>query len=145
MARLEFANNEEAVAHMKRVAVGKSGFSRFLDVEPLVCWQGESELIVKIREDMTQHHGFVHGAIVGLMADNACAWAGSTVAGDVVTGSYTVSFLSPAVGKYLRAKGQVIKAGRKQIIVRSDVWAESEDGTTKLVAIAQATIVPTGS
>ena len=33
-----FASNEEAVAYMKEVAVGRSGFSRFLGVEPLRVW-----------------------------------------------------------------------------------------------------------
>ena len=70
-----FASNDEAVAYMKRVAVDASGFTAFLGVEPLRCFDGESELLLALRPDMTQHHGFAHGAIVGLMADNACAWA----------------------------------------------------------------------
>ena len=42
---------------------------------------------------------FDNGAIVGLMADNACAWAGASVVGDVVTGGYTINFLRPALGE----------------------------------------------
>ena len=139
-----FPCNDEAVAYMRRVAVGQSGFSRFLGVEPIRCWRGEAELLLTIRDDMTQHHGFAHGAIVGLMADNACAWAASSVAGDVVTGGYTVNFLAPARGKRLRAKGQVIKSGKRQVIVRADVWSEDDDAPPTLAAVAQATIVPTG-
>ncbi|PTS76557.1 PaaI family thioesterase, partial [Sphingomonas sp. HMWF008] len=89
-----FADNAAAVAHMKQVAVGQSGFSRFLGVEPITCWDGKSELLLHVRPDMTQHHGFAHGAIVGLMADNACAWAAASIAGDVVTGSYSINFLA---------------------------------------------------
>ena len=73
-----FASNDEAVAYMKSVAVDASGFTAFLGVEPLRCFQGEAELLLALRPDMTQHHGFAHGAIVGLMADNACAWAASS-------------------------------------------------------------------
>jgi uncharacterized protein (TIGR00369 family) len=139
-----FDSPEASIAYMKKVAVGRSGFSLWLDVEPLKVWEGESELLLKLRPEMTQHHGYAHGAIVGLMADNACAWAGASVVGDVVTGGYTIDFLRPAKGEWLRAKGTVIKAGKRQVVVRADVWAESEGEAPVHVAAAQATIVPTG-
>lgn len=139
-----FASDEEAVRYMREVAVAGSGFSSWLGVDPVRCWDGEAELTLAVRPELTQHHGFVHGAIVGLMADNACAWAAASVAGDVVTGGYSISFLAPARGARLRAKGVVAKAGRRQVIARADVWSEDEGGSRTLVAIAQATIVPVG-
>lgn len=139
-----FDSPEQSIDYMKRVGVGRSGFARWLGVEPIKVWQGESELTLAMREELTQHHGFAHGAIVGLMADNACAWAAASAVGDVVTGSYTINFLSPATGSLLRAKGSVIKAGRKQVIVRADVWTETEGEDAKRVAVAQATVIPTG-
>lgn len=144
MPRPPFASNEEAVAHMKNVAVKASGFSNFLGVEPLRCFDGESELLLAMRPDMTQHHGFAHGAIVGVMADNACAWAASSVLGDVVTGSYTLNFLNPARGSHLRARGSVVKAGKRQAVVRAEVWSESEAAEPVLAAVATATIIPVG-
>ncbi len=139
-----FPTPEAAVDYMKKVAVARSGFSAWLDIEPLKVWEGESELVLNLRPDMTQHHGYAHGAIVGLMADNACEWAGASLAGDVETGGYTISFLRPAEGERLRAKGHVVKAGKRQVVVRADVWAESEGEAPIHVAAAQATIVPTG-
>ena len=139
-----FANNDAAVEYMKQVAVGQSGFTQFLGVEPITCWDGKSELLLHVRPDMTQHHGFAHGAIVGLMADNACAWAACSVAGDVVTGAYSINFLAPARGTRLRAIGSVVKAGKRQVIVRADVWSESAESPPVLAAVAQATIVPLG-
>lgn len=145
MTSSRFDSPEASIDYMRRIAVGKSGFSNWLQVEPVVCWEGQSELVLELRPDMTQHHGFAHGAIVGLMADNACAWAAASAVGDVVTGSYTINFLAPARGSRLRAMGTVIKAGKRQVIVRSDVWAEGPGGQDrKRVAVAQATIVPTG-
>jgi uncharacterized protein (TIGR00369 family) len=145
MSAPRFATPADAVTYMKAVAVGGSGFSRWLDVEPVTVWDGTSELTLALRPEMTQHHGYAHGAIVGLMADNACAWAGASVVGDVVTGGYTITFLRPAKGERLRAKGTVIKAGKRQVVVRADVWAESAGEAPVHVAIAQATIVPTGT
>ena len=144
MTANRFASPEAAIDYMKKVAVKRSGFSSWLDVQPLKVWEGSSELLLVLRPEMTQHHGFAHGAIVGLMADNACAWAGASVAGDVVTGGYTINFLRPALGQRLRAKGEVIKPGKRQVVVRGDVWAESDDAEPEHVATAQATIIPTG-
>lgn len=76
------------------------------------------------------------GAIVGLMADNACAWAAASMGGDVVTGSYTINFFAPVIGTRLRAKVSLVRAGKRQIIAKARVWAESDDGTDKLVAVA---------
>jgi len=137
-----FETPEQAVTYMKAVAVAKSGFSSWLAVEPVKIWEGESELTLAVRPEMTQHHGFAHGAIVGLMADNACAWAAASVAGDVVTGSYTINFLSPATGNSLRSTGKVIRAGKRQVVVQAEVWSEGGEVGTKLVAVAQATVMP---
>jgi uncharacterized protein (TIGR00369 family) len=145
MSTARFASEAEALTYMRARAVEGSGFTRFAGIEPIRVWEGEAELVLPLRPDLTQHHGYAHGAIVGLMADNACAWAAASVMGDVVTGSYTIHFLAPAKGARLRSKGQVIKPGKRQTIVRADVWAEPEAGTPVLVAIAQATIVPVGS
>lgn len=144
MANSRFDTPEASLAYMKEVAVKRSGFSHWLDVEPVKVWEGESELRLKLRPDMTQHHGFAHGAIVGLMADNACAWAAASAVGDVVTGSYTINFLAPALGDALLSKGTVIKAGKRQVMVRADVWSEVDGEIAKLVATAQGTIIPTG-
>ena len=142
MTERRFETPAQAIAYMKQVAVAGSGFSRWLDVEPLRVWDGESELTLAVRPEHTQHHGFAHGAIVGLMADNACAWAAASVAGDVVTGGYTINFLAPATGTHLRAKGRVVRAGKRQVIVTAEVWSESTDTAPKLVAVAQATVMP---
>ncbi len=142
MTERRFETPAEAIAYMKEVAVKRSGFTRWLDVEPLKVWEGESELVLGLRDDMTQHHGFAHGAIVGLMADNACAWAAASVAGDVVTSNYTINFLSPAIGTRLRAKGKVVRAGKRQVVVQAEVWTEAEDAPPKLAAVATATIMP---
>jgi uncharacterized protein (TIGR00369 family) len=143
-SRPRFESNEQAVAYMKKVAVAASGFTNFLGVEPLICFEGQSELLLEVRKDMTQHHGFAHGAIVGVMADNACAWAASSVIGDVVTGSYTLNFLNPAKGSHLRAKGRVVKAGKRQAVVQAEVWSESDGAEPVLAAVATATIIPVG-
>ena len=48
-----FDSPEAAIAYMKQVAVARSGFSSWLDVEPVRVWQGESELTLELRPEMT--------------------------------------------------------------------------------------------
>ncbi|MEM1053175.1 MAG: PaaI family thioesterase [Pseudomonadota bacterium] len=144
MPSSRFDSPEASIEYMKKVAVARSGFSNWLQIEPIVVWEGASELLLELRPEMTQHHGFAHGGIVGLMADNACAWAGASALGDVVTGGYTINFLRPALGERLRAKGEVIKAGKRQAIVRADVWVEADGKAPVHAATAQGTIIPTG-
>lgn len=129
MPRERPGDPEEAVAMMQR----------FAGVEPAACREGRSELLPSLRSDLTRHHGYAHGAVVGMMADNACAWATSSVAGDTVTSNDTLHFLAPAKGERLRAKGLVVRAGRRRVVGRAELWPEAQP---TLAAIATATITP---
>ncbi|CAE6933201.1 Thioesterase [Pseudomonas marincola] len=100
---------------------------------------GQIEMQVAIRPELTQHHGFAHGAVVGFMIDSACAWAAASVVGDVVTSEYKVNFLAPAIGETLICRSDVIKAGQRQVVTRADVFA-LHNGQEKIVATGLATI-----
>ena len=108
--------------------------TRVLDLEP-----GRVKIEVDVRPEMKQHHGFVHGAIVGYMADTVCAWAAASVVGDVVTSEYKLNLLAPALGDKLTAVGTVVKAGKRQAVTRADVFIV-QDGVEKIVGTALATI-----
>lgn len=118
-------------------------FTRWTGLEVLRAQDGEVETRLRLRkEDMTQHHGFLHGGLVGFLADNAAAYAAATVVGDVVTAQYSLNFLAPGVGEAFVTRAKVLKAGKRQVTVRSDVFAVSEDGSEKLIAAATAIILP---
>jgi hypothetical protein len=63
------------------------------------------------------------------------------VAGDVVTASFSINFLAAAKGERLRARGAVVKAGRRIVAVEARVYAET-DADAKLVAIALVAVSP---
>jgi len=138
---MDNSETKEGICFLEQLrrSVTQSGFSSFLGAEPIKCLDGEAELIIPLKEQLTQHHGFAHGAVVGAAADNACAWAAASLAGDVVTSSYSLHLLAPALGERLRAHGMVIKKGKRQLAVRADVFAEQGDNS-KLVATALASI-----
>jgi uncharacterized protein (TIGR00369 family) len=136
-------NREVATLEIMRQVIPKSPFTAFLETEITVCADGVAELEVPIRPELTQHHGFAHGAIVGCVADNACAWAAASVVGDVVTAEYKLHLLAPAVGQKLIGRGRVIKASSRMVTASADVYAVNGE-TEKHVATMLATIIPVG-
>lgn len=100
---------------------------------------GYVEIRLPFRDDLTQQKGFVHGGILGMIADTACGYSAFSLmpAGcSLVTVEYKINILSPARGSLL-AKGQVIKPGRTLTIARAEVYGE--DG--KHVATMQQTLM----
>ncbi len=120
--------------------IAKTPFAVLIGAELTRYGGGEVELRVPMSERITQHHGFAHGAVIGFMADSACAWAAASLAGDVVTGEYKLNLIAPAVGSALIGRGYVIKASGRQVVCRADVFALGEGGE-RIVATALATIM----
>lgn len=104
--------------------------------------RGAVTIELPVEPRLTQHHGFVHGSIIGFLVDSACAWAVASIVGDVVTSEYKLNFLAPAIGDTLVTHGSVIRIGARQGVSRADVYAR-RDGTEKIVATALATIART--
>ena len=101
---------------------------------------GYVEIRLPFRDELTQQKGYVHGGILGMIADTACGYSAFSLmpAGcSLVTVEYKINILSPARGALL-AKGQVVKPGRTLTIARSEVYAE--DGG-KHVASMQQTLM----
>ena len=100
---------------------------------------GASEISLPYREDLTQQKGFVHGGIIGMIADSAAGYAAYSLmpaSASLVTVEYKMNILAPARGSLL-ARGKVIKSGRTLTVARAEVYAE--DGTH--VASMQQTLM----
>jgi uncharacterized protein (TIGR00369 family) len=100
---------------------------------------GYVEIALPYRDDLTQQKGFVHGGIIGMIADTACGYCAFSLmpAGcSLVTVEYKINILSPA-RRALLAKGQVVKPGRTLTIARAEVYAD--DG--KHIASMQQTLM----
>ena len=100
---------------------------------------GSVEIALPFRDDLTQQKGFIHGGIIGMIADTACGYAAfSLMPADcsLVTVEYKLNILSPATSS-LVARAEVVKAGRTLTIARGEVYAQ--DG--KHVATMQQTLM----
>lgn len=131
---------ESMLSLFRERSVRASPFTSLLGIELLRCWGGESELLLPVRAELRQHHGTVHGGMMGVVVDNACGWAAGSVAGPLVTSHFAVQLLAPARGERLRAIGRLIRAGRRSAVATADVFAEA-DGQQILVATGTANFV----
>ncbi len=100
---------------------------------------GRVEVDLPFRDDLTQQKGFVHGGIIGMIADSACGYAAYSLmpaSASLVTVEYKINILAPALGT-LVARGEVVKPGRTLTVARAEVY--SEDG--RHVASMQQTLM----
>jgi uncharacterized protein (TIGR00369 family) len=108
---------------------------------------GRCTIELPVREDLTQQHGFVHGGVVGMIADSAGGYAAFTLMpadASVLTVEYKINMLAPARGERLVARGEVLKPGRTLSIVRADVVALQGGRETLIAAMQQSLMVMHG-
>lgn len=112
--------------------------ARLAVVEP-----GFVEIHLPHKTEITQQHGYIHGGVVGMIADSAAGYAANTLTPSdtsVLTVEYKLNLVAPADGQRLVARGEVIKPGRTLIITRAEVFAIRDERWT-LCAIMQQTIM----
>ncbi|MFI9819573.1 PaaI family thioesterase [Streptomyces sp. NPDC052013] len=124
-------------------ALDSQPFSRLVGARVTAFGDGGATLEVDVREELHQQHGFVHGGVLSYAADNALTFAGGAALGPhVLTGGFSIQYLRPAVGRTLRARAEVVHAGRRQAVVRCELLMADDDGTETLCAVAQGTVLP---
>ena len=112
--------------------------ARLVSVEP-----GRVEIALPFRTELTQQHGYVHGGIIGMIADSAGGYAAFTLMppdASVLTVEYKMNILAPGAGDELLAVGEVLKPGRSLSIIRADVFALT-GGARKHIAAMQQTLM----
>lgn len=102
---------------------------------------GRVELRMGWRPETAQYSGFLHAGLVGALIDTACSFAAFTQAGMVLASHYSVNCLAPAVGRAFIAEGHVIRAGKRQIFTRAELFAEDDSGARKLVATGETILM----
>ena len=114
-----------------------------IGAEMLAVRPGQVEIALAYRPDLTQQHGYLHGGLVGMIADSAAGYAANTLtAADigVLTVEYKINLVAPASGERLISRGEVVRPGRTLLITRADVFSV-RDGEETLCAVMQQTIM----
>ena len=84
---------------------------------------GTTEIRLAYRDDLTQQKGYVHGGVLGMIADSACGYAAYSLmpaTSSLVTVEYKINILAPARGD-LVARGEVVRPGRTLTVARAEV------------------------
>jgi uncharacterized protein (TIGR00369 family) len=122
-----------------RASFGRQKAMGLIGASLTVVEPGQVEVALPYRDDLTQQKGFIHGGIIGMIADTACGYAAYSLMpadSSLVTVEYKINILAPARAS-LVARGEVLRAGRTLTVTRGEVY--SEDG--KHVASMQQTLM----
>lgn len=121
----------------------KQNVMRLIRATLPVVEHGRTEIHVPHWDGIEQQHGFVHGGVVGMIADSAAGYAAMTMVpadASVLTVEFKMNLLAPADGDELIARGQVVRPGRTLIVTKAEVFA-LKDGKETLCALMQQTIM----
>lgn len=147
----------ELDADLARKVLDAQPFSRLLGARITAFGDGAATLELDIRDEHRQQNGYVHGGVLSYAADNALTFAAGAALGPaVLTAGFSIQYLRPAVGTVLRARATVVHAGRRQAVVRCDLFtvnadhadhadnAEEAAAGETLCAVAQGTVLNAG-
>ena len=112
-----------------RESFGRQKAMALIGARLAVVDPGYVEIELPWRDDLTQQKGFVHGGIVGMIADTACGYSAFSLMPaecSLVTVEFKMNILNPGRGA-LVAKAEVVKPGRTLTVARAQVYAD--DGT----------------
>jgi acyl-coenzyme A thioesterase PaaI-like protein len=79
-------------------ALARQAFSQLLGAELVSISPGNAELALTITDSLKQQHGFLHGGVVGYLADNALTFAGGSVLGKGISKAPGTSYIGKSSG-----------------------------------------------
>jgi uncharacterized protein (TIGR00369 family) len=123
-----------------RASFARQAMMTTLGAELVSVERGRVELAIPHDARFTQQHGFMHAGAVAAVLDSACGYAAFSVMppeAGVLTATYTINLLAPAVGERFVMTGTVVRAGRTLVVCRGE--AVTAAGAAPF-AVMQATL-----
>lgn len=136
------ANNPDFKQRIQTHLV-KQEFMHHIGFNLDVIEAGKIEGRVKLEKIHLQQAGLVHGGVIATVADIVAGFAAYSLVGveeKVVTGELKISYLRPAKGDALWAKGWVLKQGRTINFCEAEVYTITGD-TKNMVAKASTSMI----
>lgn len=128
-----------------RASFARQGIMATLAAEILSVEAGRVVIAAPIRPETGQQHGFAHAGLGWTIGDSAAGYSALSLLPDgweVLTAEMKTNLLAPAAGVRLIAEGRVVRAGKRLMVVASEVRAEAADGMLRHVATMLGTMVP---
>lgn len=106
---------------------------------------GSVTISAPIGPDVLQQQGFAHAGLTFALGDSAAGYSALSLLPldqEVVTAEIKINLVAPGKGAFLRARGKVVKPGKRLVVVTSEVFAVDNAGAEVLIALLQGTMVP---
>jgi uncharacterized protein (TIGR00369 family) len=135
----KFQPKDPAFAARVRASFARQKAMDLIGARLTIVEPGYTEIELPYRPELTQQKAYVHGGILGMIADSACGYAAYSLmpaSASLVTVEYKINILAPARSD-LVARGRVIRPGRTLSVARAEIHAA--DGTH--VASMQQTLM----
>jgi len=142
-ARTRFQPADPDFAARCRASFGRQKAMALIGARIVVIEPGLCEIELAWRDELTQQKGFVHGGIIGMIADTACGYAAYSLmpaTSSLVTVEYKINILAPGRGERLLARGEVVRPGRTLSVTRGEVYAQA-GAERQLCAAMQQTLM----
>jgi len=133
-----FATLTEAQRKRVEGALDTVPYAKLLGIQLEDVVEGRSVLTMRVRADLKQNHGVVHGGAIASLIDSAMAFAIIPLLSDnerTTTVDLTIHYLRPLTEGVAKSSARVVRAGRRVIVVAAEVLDHNE----KLVATAVST------
>jgi len=124
----ETALDEKRLAQI-REAFSLVPYAYFLGLELGEVKSGEATIHLKVRNELKQNQGVVHGGALASLIDTASAFAVATrlEPGErVTTTDLTIHYLRPITEGEMRASARVMRAGRRLFVISVDVCNDNQ-------------------
>ena len=115
-------------------------FAKLLGIELMAAEHGAVTLSLRIRDDLRQIHGILHGGAIASLIDTATAFAivtQLTQPEKFTTVDLTVNYLKPLKEGRATAQARVVRAGQRLLTVTAEV----RDDAGSLAAMAVSTYI----
>lgn len=144
----KFQPKDPAYAERVRESFGRQKAMQTIGARLRAVGPGWTEVELPHRDDLTQQKGFLHGGIIGMIADNACGYAAYSLmpaSASPLTVEYKINILAPGRGSTYIAEGVVLRPGRTLTVTRAEVYAQTTSGRVHIASMQQTVLMMAGT
>ena len=120
-------------------------FSALLDARLASFGDGIAVLEVPVNDRLRQQFGLIHGGVLAYLADNSLTYAAALGLGpNVLTSGFSIDYVSAGRdGAVVRSTAELVHSSRRKATTRCRIEMVDNEGTVKLCAVAQGTVLAT--